>query len=561
MRTFSRSQSVLAFSLSAVLFLPSAFAQPAHPHAIQSISVCAPNGASGVAGSCPAGILDTRQPVLGPGGVTINNYGGLATLADEHSTIFPPGTFPGHADYLLFVATRTNLNPISSGVVALTGGSGPNASGQWTLDFAPDYGLYAPGNPAGQQNGQLLISPMLHRNCPSVNDRKLQDPTFDLNYADPGSVVLDPTNRPNKGPGSLIMIYEGTNRCIGLKGGDNVSAGNSFYSTIAVATSTDFGHTWPTYRYALDNSGDPQYPLPFQNPSTGPVAPHGATGSDVCIGNNCNSAPWPPNSNYGRYTVLHPLITVADAIASDVTKGGLSSSMGNAVPSAFVDDVHGEEDASSDDDHGHGATYLYELHNYATGPPGLDYPQLPNGQNSDLMVARAQLNGGTAPLQFSKWYQGSFSQLGLGGLESPIFPSGNFQNCEANGQLKTMAQISYVQQTHQYLLTFVCISPHGDPATASGESGAAWFFSTTYDLSRQDQWTAPQEILGSWSLYDPQSKNCNDYEGWYPSFMSLDHKSGRLSTTGYVFYMKGCSGGDTPGGRQYSTRTFTMRVN
>ena len=556
-----KSPKLFASSLSLIILTLAAPSSrsgdgPEPPRSIISISVCSPN-AGGASVSCPNGTRDTALPVLAPNGDQVNNYGGLATLADEHSTIFPPGMFPRHPDYLLFVATRTNLNVISSGVVALTGGSGPNKNGQWILDFAPDYGRYFPNSAIGEQNGQVFLSPVEHRLCPSASDAKLQDQTFDLNYADPGSVVLDPTNRANKGPGSLIMVYEGSNRCIGLTGGDNVLAGNSFYSTIAVATSNDFGRTWPAYRYMLDPNGAPTYPLPSQNPTSGPEAPSGATGKSVCIGNDCTAAPWPPDNNYGRYAVLHPQATIADAMQSPVTKGGLSNSMGDAVPSAFVDDARAGHEFGFDDD-GHAPMYLYELHNYAVGPPGLDFPPLPNGQNSDLMIARAQLNGGTAPLVFKKWYQGKFSESGRGGFETPIFPSGAFENCEATGQLKTMGSLSYVDVTQQYLLTFVCISPHGDPGSQLPGPGAAWFFSTNYDLSRQDQWSTPQEITGSWSPFDPKSKNCNDYNGWYPSFMSLNHKPGHLTTSGYVFYMKGCTGGDTPGGRQFSTRAFAM---
>ena len=75
------------------------------PHSIASISVCSPT-ATGASVSCPSDIGDTRQAVLAPdGSFPLNNYGGLGTLADEHSTIFPPGTLPGHSDYLFFVAT------------------------------------------------------------------------------------------------------------------------------------------------------------------------------------------------------------------------------------------------------------------------------------------------------------------------------------------------------------------------------------------------------------------------------------------------------------------------
>ena len=239
-----------------------AHAQAAHPPAIASISVCSANG-SGGAGSCPSGSFDTRQIVLAPDGSgnPINMYGGLSTLADEHSTIFPPGTLPGQSDYLFFVATRTTANQISSGLVVLAS-AGPDNNGQWTFDFAPAYGT-----------GQVFLSPVDHDHCPALADGNPahQDQTFDLNYADPGTVTLDPSN---KTAGSLLMIYEGTTRCIGLasaSGGGN--AGNSFYSMVAVATSIDNGLTWPAYRYALNAGGSPQYPVPAQNSSAGPGDP------------------------------------------------------------------------------------------------------------------------------------------------------------------------------------------------------------------------------------------------------------------------------------------------
>ena len=54
---------------------------------------------------------------------------------------------------------------------------------------------------------------------------------------------------------------------------------------------------------------------------------------------------------------------------------------------------------------------------------------------------------------------------------------------------------------------------------------------------------------------------CGDYKGWYPTLMSLGKKPGRLSTTGYVFYLWGCQTGDTPlPGRQYSSRAFTITL-
>ena len=122
------------------------------------------------------------------------------------------------------------------------------------------------------------------------------------------------------------------------------------------------------------------------------------------------------------------------------------------------------------------------------------------------------------------------------------------------------SSISYVEDAQQYLLTFVCDSP-GDPAlgqkAGSMARGAAWFWSTSYDLSDQTQWTPPREISGSWSEFD-NTGGCPDYKGYYPSFMSLGKSAGHLSLTGYAFYLWGCQGGGTPGGRQFSSRAFTI---
>jgi hypothetical protein len=554
------------------LVLASAVEARTPPHSIASITVCSPT-ASGPSVSCPVGTGDTALPVLAPTGYAINGpladpvggaYGGLATLADEHSTVFPPGTLPGHPDYLVFAASRTTLNPTASGMVVLTGGSGPSPGGQWTLDFAPDFGRYVPANPAGSRNGQLLLSPLDHSACQGVGagnfDR--QDPTFDLNYADPGTVLVDPTSCADRGTGSLLAVYEGTNRCIGRTGASN--KGNNFYSSIAIATSNDHGHTWPTYRA---NPPFDFYPLPAQNPGYGPAAPWGASGADVCVGNDCATA---PPSGYGRYAVLAPVVTVAQAMGDPATQQqeGLASNVGDSEPSAFVDVPSAGPDR-----------YLYVVHNYAPGPFAENPPLQANTQSlSDLAVARARLDGGAAPLEFSKWYGQSFSEPGLprdgGGAESPIFPKlasdlPHYRRCLAPDQSRAMGSLSYVVETRQYLLTFVCSSPT-DPRTgasypgdSAGQSGAAWFYSTIdarrFDLSHQEQWSAPQEIVGSWSPFS--GGGCfRNFDGWYPTFMSPNRQPGQLSTSGYVFYMRGCTDDQTPGGRQFSTRAFVINT-
>ena len=203
--------------------------------------------------------------------------------------------------------------------------------------------------------------------------------------------------------------------------------------------------------------------------------------------------------------------------------------------------------------------YLYIVHGYK---PSTYDPPLANGRNTDLMLARAQLNGGTAPLTFFKWNGQAFASAGLGGSDAPILPDGGYQNCGAKDQSGTDGTIDYVDDTKQYLLTFVCSSPT-DPATGQGSGlpkGEAWFWSASSDVSDPRQWSTPQEITGSWSLHD-SSGGCPDYKGWYPTMMSLGARPGHLSKSGYVFYLWGCEGAGTPGGRQYASRAFAMTLH
>jgi hypothetical protein len=98
-------------------------------------------------------------------------------------------------------ATRVTGGAPSTGVSFLSGGSGPNQNGQWTFSIptADGYGSYLSGF------GTLFVAPT-GPNCPSVADGNPahRDSTFDLEYAAPGSVVVDPTGPP----GSMLMAYE-----------------------------------------------------------------------------------------------------------------------------------------------------------------------------------------------------------------------------------------------------------------------------------------------------------------------------------------------------------------
>jgi hypothetical protein len=531
-RTFQMAVCALVGALA--LIVPQADATPI----IESISVCDGNG------TCQNGSVDTAQPVLGPNGQNINDNGGLTTLADEHSTILPPGTLPGQTGFLFFEASRTAANSTSSGLAVLTNVADPT-NGQWTLGYAQSFGNY------GSQNGQIFLSAMAHNECPSVGSISAQDPTFDLNYADPGSIIINPTSPdPSRG---VMMVYEGTNRCIGLTNGNNVQQGNSFYSTVGVATSLSYGQTWPVYASNFfDSSNNPVGALPGQNPSQGPNDPFGASGNQVCYDVACIPG---PDGNFGRYAVIGPPTTVADAMTKPtvVNNGLLLNHVGNAAPSAFVDNANSGQPA-----------YLYVVDNYDPGK-GLGNPPLSDGQPTDLVVSRALL-GGSGPLAFTNWFQGSFNSpnaQSLGGDESPISfdAGGGFANCEGPHQIRTMGSISYVEAAQQYLLTFVCMSQDGDPAGVGlPGSGAAWFFSTNSDLSKEDQWNIPQEITGSWNPYD-NTPGCPSFAGWYPSLMSMDQPAGDLSSTGYIFYLNGCSGGEVSGTRAFSSRQFDIQLS
>jgi hypothetical protein len=63
------------------------------------------------------------------------------------------------------------------------------------------------------------------------------------------------------------MIYESVNTCVGSTGGRRPT--NGAYITTGIATSLDYGHTWPTYR---DTASFKFFPLPAANKTQGPNA-------------------------------------------------------------------------------------------------------------------------------------------------------------------------------------------------------------------------------------------------------------------------------------------------
>ncbi len=508
--TSPRLLGALALALAIAVCAPEAIAQKP---VVQSISVGQP------------------QIVLAPDGSgnPINAYGGLQITSDEHPTIFPPGALQ-NSDYLFFVASGANGSAL--GAVVLSGGSGPDKNGQWTFDFAQGYGFY------GASGYAPVLLPATGPKCPAApgSDPTKQDSTFDLSYAAPGSVVLDPTDKP----GSLLMLYEGCNTCAGIGTAFNPTDSNA-YITVAVATSTDYGRTWPTYR---GTSSFAFVPMPGLDRTTGPNAGMGATGASVCMGNDCTT---PPPPAYGRYAAIGPVSSLSSLIAAGKQLGG---NLGMGESSAFLDDVNPNNTAP----------YVYDVSGYKTASAD---PPLPGGRSTDLVIARAQLNGGTAPLQFSKWNGSAYKSAGLGGSDMPFLPqTGAYQNCGATNQVRHDGTIDYVDDTQQYLLMFVCDSPT-DPISGSGAGGvkgAAWFWATSPTLENPTLWSGPQEIGGTWAVFDT-SGQCFAYPGWYAGWMSLGKRQGHLSNQGYVFVLDGCETAGTPGGRKFASRAFTITTS
>jgi uncharacterized protein (TIGR03437 family) len=228
-----------------------------------------------------------------------------------------------------------------------------------------------------------------------------------------------------------------------------------------------------------------------------------------------NGKTWPapangPEGNAARHPVLQsnqPQPSIAHP------------NIGDAIPSAFVD-------KSAD-----GNNYLYvtyEFHSDMAAADGL------------VRIARAQL--GENPLTFLKWYNGSFSQPGIGGLDTGVIPGAGCGN-----GTHAHPQVSFNDDLGIYLLLFVCPT----------NSVAAWYYSTATSLDLQD-WTAPQMIANS---QYPVTQPCSaagtggdQFDGWYPSFMSPGAEAGHTKLTGMVFFQNGC---DT-GARVFASRTFTI---
>jgi hypothetical protein len=216
-------------------------------------------------------------------------------------------------------------------------------------------------------------------------------------------------------------------------------------------------------------------------------------------------------------------------VAEPTTTPTSPMSMGNGIPAAFIDKT------------ARGEHYIY-----------VTYLVVGGGADGYLRMARGKLGDGT--VEFKKWYMGSFSQPGIGGLDSGVTPS---RGCTGtSGQAQLQGSISYLRSIKQYLFTFVCLQFQGSPGAEQPYQGG-WYYSTATSLELQD-WSTPQLIAGSLL---PVTAPCNmgnggAFDGWYPSFMTPFFPPGHIDNTGQVFFLNGCDASGT--GRFFVSRTFTI---
>lgn len=291
---------------------------------------------------------------------------------------------------------------------------------------------------------------------------------------------------PTLPPGNLIMLYEAENHC---PGGIHQT---NFYATVGFARSSDNGRTWPN----------------------------------------------PVNSEFGDAS-RHPVLKISTPEPSTT----FPVALGDAIPAGFVD-INDRGDA-----------YLYVTYSYHDGSTGTSA--------ISIRMARAKLGSvlhgfddhgwgfgppqsSPPPLQFYKWYNGSFSQPGIGGLDSAVLPS---TSCLG---VTRMSDLTYNDVLGLYMLIFVC----NPSAVITGTPYGAWYYSTATSLELED-WTTPQQITNSQLVF---TTPCPDkigsiFDGFYPSFMSPGAPAGHTRLTGRAFFLDGCDQGQP---RALGSRTFTI---
>jgi hypothetical protein len=450
-------------------------------------------------------------------------------------TLWPQGTTQP------LVATLSSLDQTVTSnlaIVPTTNGSISAYAANPTQLILDIFGYFAPVNPA--QITSISVGP----------DQTLSYPSSLVNIPDEHTTFIPPGAVSGFAANEYLVFASSkttgsTGGAVALQTSDLI---NFSYAT-GYGDSTEGNHVmWPVLAFTscnptYDSLYDENYSAPgsvLQDPTTGDFLMV-YEAENHCPG-DVNQFPfyasiglavstdqgktWPElvNGSYGpnRYAALQ---VPGPEPASEPTP----RNYGDAIPSAYIDSANG-------------TPYLYVAYTY-TGTP--------NGPAADglIRVARAQL-GGTGALSFLKWYQGAFSQPGIGGADSGVLsPAG----CAGR---QAQPEISRNDTYGVYMMTFVCVISVGGVQTQG-----AWYYSTATNLALQN-WTTPQLIANSqFPITDPctgAGSNGAQFDGWYPSLVSPGSPSGHTTATGYVFFLNGCDGGNP---RVFSSRTFTISGN
>jgi hypothetical protein len=233
-----------------------------------------------------------------------------------------------------------------------------------------------------------------------------------------------------------------------------------------------------------------------------------------------NGQTWPPPTaaelgGANRYPVLK------SATLEPTQAENPQVNLGNAIPSAAID-----------------GSFLYIVYEYVTSPT--------SPPNNMMRVARANLVtdnvGGT--LRFHKWYNGAFSQDGIGGLDTSPLPS-----LGCNGVQK-QASLAFDDDLGLYVMVFLCLD--------GAQSQGGWYYATATSLTLEN-WTAPQLISGSLMPWlnpcSGDSAGGTQFDGFYPSLMSPAAAQGHIHNTGRIYFLNGCDGGPN---RAFEYREFTI---
>jgi hypothetical protein len=173
--------------------------------------------------------------------------------------------------------------------------------------------------------------------------------------------------------------------------------------------------------------------------------------------------------------------------------------------------------------------YIYIFYQYV--PNLVSAPDAP----SVIQVARAPLSGDGASGTWTKYYQGAFSQPGIGGLGSPVVATGGGTECTRPVQVWP----AFSTYLNAHILAFLC--------------NEGWFLSTSMDMVT---W-APATNFMPMKMWQP----CQPMD-WNYIFVTPGNSAGTIGQTGYVLYAhsdaKGltCSNKFTP--HMLSVRPFTF---